>query len=145
MTLPHHKLPLNPQPKQPRQARSRHFFFSSSLAVDALWHGPDSEISGEKGDIQRNWPVPVKGKSTHKTAKSQTRTTRKSPSQTCVSSPKQQSNKTNGARPNKKHPQMICRKIQRHQPLYQSQKHAAKRINNYRAIPSTAPCHLYRE
>ena len=35
-------------------------FFSSSLAVNALWHGPDSDISGEKGGTQRNWPVPVK-------------------------------------------------------------------------------------
>ena len=36
------------------------FFFSSSLAVNALWHGPDNDISGEKGGTQRNWPVPVK-------------------------------------------------------------------------------------
>ena len=35
-------------------------FFSSSLAVNALWHGPDNDISGEKGGTQRNWPVPVK-------------------------------------------------------------------------------------
>ena len=35
-------------------------FFSSSLAVNALWHGPDNDISGEKGGAQRNWPVPVK-------------------------------------------------------------------------------------
>ena len=35
-------------------------FFSSSLAVDALWHGPDNDKSGEKGGTQRNWPVPVK-------------------------------------------------------------------------------------
>ena len=24
------------------------FFFSSSLAVNALWHGPDNDISSEK-------------------------------------------------------------------------------------------------
>ena len=36
-------------------------FFSSSLAVNALWHGPDNDISGEKGGTQLNWPVPVKG------------------------------------------------------------------------------------
>ena len=35
-------------------------FFSSSLAVNALWHGPDNDISGEKGGTQLNWPVPVK-------------------------------------------------------------------------------------
>ena len=33
------------------------FFFSSSLAVNALWHGPDNDISGEKGSTKRNWPV----------------------------------------------------------------------------------------
>ena len=32
-------------------------FFSSSLAVNALWHGPDRYISGEKRDTQHNWPV----------------------------------------------------------------------------------------
>ena len=37
------------------------FFFSSSLAVNALWHGPDNDISGEKGGTQLNWPVLVKG------------------------------------------------------------------------------------
>ena len=31
--------------------------FSSSLAVNALWHGPDNDISGEKGSTKRNWPV----------------------------------------------------------------------------------------
>ena len=89
-----------------------HFFFFSSLAVNALWHGPNNDISGESG-TQRNWPVPVKkGKSSHTPKTTQTKTTRKSPSQTCVSSQKQQSSKTKGARPNKKHPQLICRKIQ---------------------------------
>ena len=101
------------------------FFFSSSLAVNALWHGPDNDISGEKGSTKRNWPVLEKnGKSSHKPKPKRTKTTRKSPSQTCVSSPKQQSNKTNGARPNKKHPQLICRKIQRQLSLYPKQKHA---------------------
>ena len=36
---------------------SWNFFFSSSLAVNALWHGPDNDISGEKGSTKRNWPV----------------------------------------------------------------------------------------
>ena len=38
-----------------------YIFFFSSLAVNALWHGPDNDISGEKGGTQLNWPVPVKG------------------------------------------------------------------------------------
>ena len=48
-------------------ARSHHsvFFFSSSLAVDALWHGPDNDISSEKSSTQRNWPVPVKKANHH--------------------------------------------------------------------------------
>ena len=33
------------------------FFFPSGLAVNALWHGPDRYISGEKGDTQHNWLV----------------------------------------------------------------------------------------
>ena len=41
------------------------FFFSSSLAVDALWHGPDNDISSEKSSTQRNWPVPVKKANHH--------------------------------------------------------------------------------
>ena len=100
-------------------------FFFRSLAVNALWHGPDNDISGEKGSTKRNWPVLEKnGKSSHTPKPKRTKTTRKSPSQTCVSSPKQQSNKTNGARPNKKHPQLICRKIQRQLSLHPNQKHA---------------------
>ena len=59
---------------------------------------------------------------------SHNKTTRKSPSQTCVSSPKQQNNKRNGARPNKT-PTHDLPLIQRHLPLYHSQKHA-KRINH---------------
>ena len=34
----------------------------------------------------------------------------------------------NGARPNKKHPQMICRKIQRQESLYPNQKHAVNEL-----------------
>ena len=41
--------------------RSRRvFFFCSRLAVNALWHGPERNISGEKNGTMRNWPVPVK-------------------------------------------------------------------------------------
>ena len=32
-------------------------FFSRSVAVNALWHGPDRNISGEKSDTQHSWPV----------------------------------------------------------------------------------------
>ena len=48
------------RPRVPLQRKTERFFFSSSLAVNALWHGPDNDISGEKGGTQRNWPVPVK-------------------------------------------------------------------------------------
>ena len=50
-------------PSASRTATGRHwgvrviFFFSSSLAVNALWHGPDRYISGEKSDTQHDWPV----------------------------------------------------------------------------------------
>ena len=40
--------------------RSKVIFFSSRLAVNALWHGPERNISGEKNGTMRNWPVPVK-------------------------------------------------------------------------------------
>ena len=120
------------------------FFFSSSLAVNALWHGPDNDIRGEKGGTQLNWPVPVKGQIITQNRKTQTRTTRKSPSQTCVSSPKQQSNKTNGAMPNKKHPKRICRKIQRHQSLYPDQKHAVNELTTTKQYQLMLHGHLYR-
>ena len=45
----------------PSSPTTHTLFFSSSLAVNALWHGPDNDISGEKGGTQLNSPVPVKG------------------------------------------------------------------------------------
>ena len=37
------------------------YFFSSSVAVNALWHGPNNDISGEKWGTQLDWPVQIKG------------------------------------------------------------------------------------
>ena len=101
-----------------KAARRQAVFFSSSLAVDALWHGPDRYISGEKNNTKHSWPAPNQRqiKSQPTKATTQNKTTRKSPSQTCVSPPKKQTNKKTGPGPNKNN-HTWCLSIQRPLPL----------------------------
>ena len=51
-------------------------FFSLSLAVNALWHGPGRNISGEKSDTWHSWPVPNEGKSSQHQTRQTTKTRR---------------------------------------------------------------------
>ena len=51
------RLPRKRGGDQGTPGRTSIFFFSSGLAVNALWHGPDRYMSGEKSDTQHNWLV----------------------------------------------------------------------------------------
>ena len=82
------------------------FFFSSGLAVNALWHGPDGNISGEKGDTQHNWLV-SKSKAYHCTDiqhPTKARRPANPPARFAFRLKKKQNNKKNGAGPKQKHP-----------------------------------------
>ena len=92
-----------------KQIKPRGVFFPSGLAVNALWHGPDRYISGEKSDTQHNWLV-SKSKAYQYTNKTNNQPRQDDPQipqpdlRFASSKAKQQEN---GAGPKQKHPHLM--------------------------------------
>ena len=111
------------------------FFFSSSLAVNALWHGPDRYISGEKSDTQHDWPVSknVGISSKHKQNESPKHDDPQIPQPDLRFVPTQAKQQENGAGPNKtKHPHLMpfCTVAFSH--CIQSKNMQTERINSHK-------------